>query len=255
MHDSKTHAVVSLAGVNMIFNDDAGNPVEVLKQVDLTFGEGEFVALVGKSGCGKTTILNMVAGLLTPTNGTVTVLGRAPEKVRKKLGYMFARDALLPWRSARGNVEVGLEVHGVPKAERTRKAKDLLGRLGLGDAEDKLPSQLSHGMRQRVALARTWAIDPQVLLMDEPFAALDAQTRDTVRAEFLEFWESMQRTVIFVTHDLDEALLMADRVLLLGAGEVLREHTIPFARPRNPEELEQDPKFRDLREDLRAYLQ
>ncbi|MCB1466921.1 MAG: ABC transporter ATP-binding protein, partial [Rhizobiaceae bacterium] len=204
---------------------------------------------------GKTTILNMVAGLLEPTGGDVDVLGKQPRQARWEMSYMFARDALLPWRSAIANVEIGLELRGVAGRKRTEIARDLLRRMRLDGAENKLPSQLSHGMRQRVALARTWATDPKLLLMDEPFAALDAQTREAVRAEFLAFWEASRRTVIFVTHDLDEALLMADRVLLLGGGRILREHRVEFARPRVQRTLEDDQDFRDLRDDLRAYLQ
>lgn len=257
MHGTAQHpaeaAAVSLKGVTVAFTED-GVEREILSKLDLDFAEGEFVALVGRSGCGKTTVLNLVAGIVQPVEGTLSVLGTTPRAARPRLGYMFARDALFPWRTALRNVEIGLELRNVPAAVRREKALDLLGRLGLQGAAGKIPAHLSHGMRQRVALARTWATDPMLLLMDEPFAALDAQTRETVRAEFLAFWESSRRTVLFVTHDLDEALLLADRVVLLSDGDIRREITVPFERPRLAQHLEQDPAFIDMREELRAYL-
>jgi NitT/TauT family transport system ATP-binding protein len=244
---------VSLEHVSVEFaSRDSTRPV--LNDLSLELAAGEFVALVGRSGCGKTTVLNLVAGLIHPAAGTLSVLGTTPRRARPSLGYMFARDALFPWRTALSNVEIGLELKNVPASVRREKAAALLKRLGLEAAADKIPAHLSHGMRQRVALARTWATDPMLLLMDEPFAALDAQTREVVRAEFLEFWESSRRTVLFVTHDLDEALLLADRVILLGDGDIRREVVVPFERPRLIESLEKNEAFIAMREDLRKYL-
>lgn len=226
-----------------------GNNKPVLDNLDLSIESGQFVVLVGLSGCGKTTILNMIAGLAQPDSGTVTVLDQAPQAARAKMGYMPARDALLPWRSAVRNVEYPLELRGVPKARRREIALDQLERLHMRDAAERWPWQLSHGMRQRVALARTWAPNPELLLMDEPFAALDAQTRVAAQTELLGSWESNRKTVVFVTHDLSEALLLGDRVILVGEGGILKDMPVPFERPRTLE-VSMSPQFQDLRHEL-----
>lgn len=211
-----------------------GAPRAVLNDVSLSINKGEFVALVGRSGCGKTTLLNVFAGLVQPASGSVEVAGLSPAAARSEIGYMFARDALLPWRTTRGNVEYGMELHRkVPKAERRARAEQYLERVHLGQCGKLWPWQLSQGMRQRVALARTWALEPQVLLMDEPFAALDAQTRKSVHGEFLAVWESSKKSVVFVTHDLSEALELADRVVLLKDGRIAEDIPLTWGRPRD----------------------
>lgn len=247
---------MSLADVTVTFATPGGGSRNILDGFSIEARPGEFLVLIGRSGCGKTTVLNLLAGLLTENSGDVSVLGTTPRAARSRLGYMFARDALLPFRTAQGNVELGLEVRGVPRDERRRRATELLDRLGLGKAKTLYPWQLSQGMRQRVALARTWAMDPKLLLMDEPFAALDAQTREAVRSEFLEMWERERSAVVFVTHDLTEALLMGDRVVVMGTGgKVIADVDLPFARPRDPGDLPFTEEFRALERRLHQLLQ
>ncbi len=240
---------VELRDVSLVFGGDTeGSRVLALDSVSLTIPAGQFVAVVGPSGCGKTTILNMLAGLLRPTVGTVMRHGKQVDGPSKDIGYMLARSALAPWRTARRNVELGLELAGVPRKERSERAQRLLERVNLGQFADKYPSQLSQGMRQRAAIARTFAIDPDLWLMDEPFGALDAQTRLIVQMQFLELWAETGKTVILVTHDLEEATLLADRVIVIGArpGYIKSDTMIDIARPRNIDELRFDQNFADI---------
>lgn len=213
---------------------------------------GEFVVLVGRSGCGKTTILNLLAGLVANTRGEIEVMGKTPIDARPHIAYMFARDALLPWRTARRNVEFALELRrpNLKREERRRRAGELLDSLGLQRAHKLWPWQLSQGMRQRVALARTWAIEPDVVLMDEPFAALDAQTRIDAQQIFLDTWSRDRKTVVFVTHDLDEAILLGDRVIVMYAGRAVDEVPIDLPRPRDPLRLVEEPSYRRLHQRL-----
>jgi NitT/TauT family transport system ATP-binding protein len=246
---------IAIGGVTVTYSTPGHDVRTVLSGIDLTIPKGEFTALVGRSGCGKTTLLNLVAGLLDPSAGSVTVLGTEPRSAREHLGFMLARDALLPWRTARRNVEYGLELRGVAKARRREIVTHWLEAVQLQHAEHHWPWQLSQGMRQRVALARTWALDPSVLLMDEPFAALDVNTRRAVQQKFLELWQSEEhRTVLFVTHDLGEAIALADRVVLLGHGQVLDDVRIDIGRPRDLSVIESDPHYRELHERLRVQL-
>ena len=246
----------ALKGVSVAFVDPKTKRSKfVLENFDFECGRGEFVILVGRSGCGKTTVLNILSGLLDPTRGTVEVLGKKPRDARQQIGYMFARDALMPWRRAVENVELGLERDGVEPVERRRRAEAMLKRLGLEGKSALYPWQLSQGMRQRVALARTWVPGPELLLMDEPFAALDAQTKVESRAEFLQIWEEARRSVVFVTHDLGEALLLGDRIVMLGTGgkEVVNLK-VPFQHPRDVAELPFSREFRELEHDLSQKL-
>lgn len=246
-----TSVPVRLEDVSVIFTSAHGaQRTRVLNDISLTCAPGEFVVLIGPSGCGKTTVLNVLAGLVEVDRGVVEVLGMTPRAARPRLGYMLARDALLPWRTALRNVEFSLEIHGVARSERRAIAHRYLELLGLSHAEGLYPWQLSQGMRQRVALARTWASGPEVLLMDEPFSALDAQTRTSVRQEFLAVWERERRSVVFVTHDLDEAILLGDRVVLLNHGNIQLDATVPFSRPRNAFELQGDAEFVAFRRQL-----
>lgn len=229
---------------NFIHGDRA---VHVLDDFNLDIPPAQFVSLVGPSGCGKTTALHMVAGLLSPREGEVRLgdelIGRASHDV----AVLFARDAVLPWRSVRANVELGLEVKGVPKAERRTRSDEWLQRVRLSEFAKSDVMQLSQGMRQRVAIARTLVQKPRVVLMDEPFAALDAQTRSVQQEEFVRLWEAERPTVIFVTHDLQEAILLSDRVVLMSSrpGRIVADLTIDLPRPRTHEMAITDPKFRD----------
>ena len=239
---------VSLEGVSLVFGGEDTEHVLAVDTINLEIPQGEFVAIVGPSGCGKTTILNMLSGLIKPTVGSVKRHGKEVDGPSRDIGYMLARSALSPWRTARKNVELGLQIHGVPKSQRREKAEELLTLLHLDGFANSFPSQLSQGMRQRVAIARTLAIDPDLWLMDEPFGALDAQTRLVVQAEFISLWEkSKESTVIFVTHDLEEAVLLADRVLVMTArpGRIKSDNIIDLPRPRVIDELRFDEKFKE----------
>jgi NitT/TauT family transport system ATP-binding protein len=226
----------------------------VIRDVTLTVQNGEFVALVGKSGCGKTTLLNLVSGLVSPARGSITVCGKNPKEARNDIAYMFARDCLLPWRTIQKNAELALENRGVTRRERHDRARAELLRVGLQGYERRYPAELSQGMRQRAALARTWTLDPRVLLMDEPFAALDAQTREQLEVEFLSIWENKRCTVLFVTHDLTESLFMADRVVMIDHGTIGYEMKLDFPRPRQFSELTTSEDFRVALKALRAAL-
>lgn len=241
---------VELEDVTLIFSGatPADDPVLAVHDINLSIPAGQFVAVVGPSGCGKTTILNMLAGLLGPTQGTVKRHGSPVVGTSRDIGYMLARSALSPWRTARKNVELGLEIRGVPRRERRERAMELLASLGLEQFANSFPSQLSQGMNQRVAIARTLAIDPDLWLMDEPFGALDAQTRLTVQSEFVALWEAAaDKTVILVTHDLEEAVLLADRVIVMTArpGRIKSDTIIDLPRPRLIDELRFDNRFKE----------
>lgn len=238
-------------------------PVVALQDVSITIPQGQFVSLVGASGCGKTSLLNLFAGLLTPTSGTVTVDRRQPVVGDVATGYMFARDGLLPWRTTIANVELGLENRGMKTAARRARASELLELVGLAQFATSYPRQLSQGMRQRAALARTLAPQPSVLLMDEPFAALDAQTKLRLQAEFLRIWEQSpaaeRQTVVFVTHDLQEALLLADRVVVMlpRPGRIAVDRIVDLPRPRVDRlgEIMFSDSFRALHEELFNLLE
>lgn len=221
----------------------AAPPLVVLIDVTLTIRQGEFVTIVGPSGCGKTTLLNIMAGIDRPTRGSVSVSAQADRRA-----YLFQRDTLLPWRSALRNVELGLISRGLPKAERIARARQWLRVVGLQGFEDAYPAHLSGGMRRRVALATAFAHDPQVLFMDEPFGAVDAQTRLQLQGELLELWERDRKTVVFVTHDIEEALLLSDRVVVMSGrpGQIIDDASVPLARPRTVEGIRFEPTVADM---------
>lgn len=252
MAELKRGSAISASEISHSFR---GTPA--MKGVSLEIAAGEFCVLIGPSGCGKTTFMNMVAGEVFPELGDLEVLGDSASEGNPKIGYMYARDALLPWRTALENAAFGLEARGVPKAERIERARELLNAVGLGRAIDSYPSQLSHGMRQRVALARTFALNADVLLMDEPFAALDAQTRIMLEDQLTRLWEGQKSTVLFVTHDLAEAILLADRIVLFSAapGEIKRVYDVPLPRPRSVVELQASPDFHELYERIWTDLE
>jgi len=234
----------------------AGAP-DILAGIDLVVRRGEFVAIVGPSGCGKTTFLNMVAGLQSLTDGHLSVVGQPPRAGRAETAYALARDALLPWRDALGNVELALQIRGVPQQERRRRATAALAQVGLADALARHPAQLSQGMRQRVALARTFVTEPRLLILDEPFAALDAQTRMHMQELLLALLRQFSGTMIMVTHDIGEAIMLADRVVVFSKrpGVVTAVHAVELDRRKRASELRSDPAFVRLFERVWADIE
>lgn len=244
MNPNEQHAAIVVRGLAVNF----GQARNVLTGVELAVRRGEFVALIGASGCGKTTLLNVIAGLVPAAAGTVTIAGTPPVAGRGDICYVLARDALLPWRTVTGNVEYGLELSGVGREERARRAATYIDKVGLAAARDLYPSRLSQGMRQRASLARAFAVGRSVYLMDEPFSALDSQTKLALHDQLLGLWETSGATVVFVTHDIGEAITLADRVLVMskkGTG-VVDEIRVDLARPRSAEALQADEHYHDL---------
>lgn len=229
--------------------DAPGQRYTAVENVQLTVGEGEFVSVVGPTGCGKSTLLNVAAGLLEPSRGTVEIFGERLAGINRRAGYMFQADSLMPWRTAEANVRAGLQFRGVAQDEARERADAWLRRVGLGGFGDRYPHQMSGGMRKRTSLAQTLVLDPDIILMDEPFSALDIQTRQLMENELLELWQSKRKAVLFITHDLDEAIAMSDRVVVLSAGPASRpigDFTIDLPRPRDVAEVKAAPRFLEL---------
>ncbi|NRH41403.1 MULTISPECIES: ABC transporter ATP-binding protein [Pseudomonas] len=224
--------------------------------INVDIQQGQVVTIVGPSGCGKSTMLNMVAGLFAPTEGQVLYGGQPVKGINGRTGYMTQSDHLLPWRDVAGNIAVPLEIRGVGKTERQARIRDLLALVGLEGHEKAYPSQLSGGMRKRAALARLLAYDPETLLMDEPFAALDAQLRMRMQTELFKLSRQLKKTVLFVTHDLDEAVALGDRCLIFSGrpGTIVRDVTIPLGDERNILQLRKDPRYHQLCGDLWEFI-
>jgi NitT/TauT family transport system ATP-binding protein len=223
----------------------------------LEVAPGEFVSIVGPTGCGKSTFLNVAAGLLRPSDGQVLVFGDELDGLNRHAGYMFQTEALMPWKTARDNVAVGLEVRGTGRAEALSRADAWLERVGLHDFGDRYPHQMSGGMRKRAALAQTLILDPKIVLMDEPFSALDVQTRQLMENELLELWTTDKKSVVFITHDLEEAIALSDRVVLLSAGpraRIIGEYRIALPRPRDVADIRMTEGFLDLHKAIWADL-
>jgi NitT/TauT family transport system ATP-binding protein len=264
---------LELADVTCTFvsREDRAQRYTAVSDVTLAVAPGEFVSVVGPTGCGKSTLLNVAAGLLEPSRGTVQVFGERLRGINRRAGYMFQSEALMPWRTALANVTAGLEFRGVPLAEARRQAEQWLRRVGLGGFGDRYPHQLSGGMRKRTSLAQTLVLDPDIILMDEPFSALDIQTRQLMENELLDLWagagdarrtaagasrapaggeqDDRRKAVLFITHDLDEAIALSDRVVVLSAGPASRpigEFAIDLPRPRDVAEVRVTPRFIDL---------
>ena len=230
-------------------NDGKSPGYTAVADTTLRIREGEFVSVVGPTGCGKSTLLNVGAGLLAPSSGTVKVFGQTLQGINRRAGYMFQTEALMPWRSAIDNVMLGLQYRGVGDAEARGQAEAWLARVGLSGFGDRYPHQMSGGMRKRAALAQTLAVDPDIILMDEPFSALDIQTRQLMENEVLDLWAAKRKAVLFITHDLDEAIAMSDRVVVLSAGPATRpigEFIIDLDRPRDVAEVRTHPRFVEL---------
>lgn len=241
-------AKIAVNDVSITFRSKTGPDVLAVKSVSFDVRPREFVALVGPSGGGKTTLLNMISGLYKPDHGEISIDGDRVSGIHPNLSYMPSRDALLPWRTVQKNVEYGLELKGVSKSERSRRARDMISHVGLEKASGRYPSQLSSGMRQRAAVARTFACKPDILLMDEPFSALDAQTRVRLQALFLTLWEENRSTVLLVTHDVGEALALADRVIVLTSSPAVVKEVVPvhLGRPRDLKALHRMPEYHEL---------
>jgi NitT/TauT family transport system ATP-binding protein len=226
-----------------------GGSYTAVKDLALEVAEGEFVSVVGPTGCGKSTLLNVAAGLLRPSSGEIRIFGAPLAGINRRAGYMFQAEALMPWRSALANVTAGLEFRGVAGDEARQRGEEWLARVGLEGFGDRYPHQLSGGMRKRVSLAQMLILDPQILLMDEPFSALDIQTRQLMENELLELWGANRRSVIFITHDLEEAIALSDRVVVLSAGPAthpIGEFAIELPRPRDVAEIRLLPRFTEL---------
>jgi NitT/TauT family transport system ATP-binding protein len=218
-----------------------------LQDVDLAVSPGEFISVVGSSGCGKTTLIRMIHGLIPKSAGSISVDGDEVDKPDITRGFVFQSDSLLPWRTVLRNIAFGLEMQGLPRVERKRRAMELAAAVGLAGYEHHYPSEISGGMRQRANIARALAIDPKILLMDEPFAALDAQTREAMQVELLRIWSEQKTTVIFITHQIDEAVFLSDRVVILGnrPATVRDIVEVPLPRPRRPD-MRSEQSFQDL---------
>jgi NitT/TauT family transport system ATP-binding protein len=276
---------LSLQDVSCTFvsRHSPGQRYTAVAGVSLTVGAGEFVSVVGPTGCGKSTLLNLGAGLLQPSTGAVQVFGAPLVGVNRRAGYMFQSESLMPWRTALGNVMAGLEFRGVAPADAKAQAEDWLRRVGLGAFGDRYPHQMSGGMRKRASLAQTLVLDPDIILMDEPFSALDIQTRQLMENELLDLWqagsgrpaassplrapsagqreapggEQVRKAVLFITHDLDEAIALSDRVVVLSAGPASRpigEFTVDLARPRDVAEVRTTPRFIELHQAIWSVL-
>ncbi|WP_417234802.1 ABC transporter ATP-binding protein [Arthrobacter sp.] len=239
------------------FTTPHGGTYRAVQDIDLAVEPGRFVSIVGPTGSGKSTILHMAAGLLEPTSGTASSFGSPVRGVNRRASYMFQQDALLPWKTVIDNVSLGLTMAGVSKGEANDRARGWLEKVGLKNFADRYPHQLSGGMRKRTSLAQAWIVDPDILLMDEPFSALDVQTRQIMENELLALWQESGKAVVFITHDLDEAIALSDEVVILGAGPgstVVGRYDITIPRPRDLLEIRDDPQFVELHREIWGRL-
>ena len=241
---SPRDAVISIHRVGHVFRTK-GRRVQALLETDLRINEREFLTIVGPSGCGKSTLMNLIVGLFPASSGEILYRGKRHSGVNRSIGYVTQADNLFPWRTLRKNIEFPLELRGVPARERRERASHLIHRVGLAGFEDSYPHELSGGMRQRANIIRTLAYEPEVILMDEPFGPLDAQTRLILQNQLLELWQEDRKTIIFITHDLGEAVALADRVVVMSArpGRIKTIAPVPIPRPRNLFEIHKDERF------------
>jgi NitT/TauT family transport system ATP-binding protein len=248
-------ALLSIEGVGKDFLA-RGKRVLAVEKVDLTIEEGEFVTVVGPSGCGKSTLLNLCVGLLRASSGQILFRGIPIDGICTKIGYVTQKDNLLPWRTLVENVQIGLEIRGVEEKTRRRSAEEWIERVGLKGFEEHYPHELSGGMRQRANIIRTLIYDPELILMDEPFGPLDAQTRIVLQDQLLKLWLTTRKTIIFITHDLIEAITLADRVVLMSSrpGKIKSIETINIPRPRDVFKIHEDARFRSAYEKLWQQL-
>jgi NitT/TauT family transport system ATP-binding protein len=246
-------AAVMLADVTIAFRLAAGGSYEAVQRASLNVADGEFVAIVGPTGCGKTTLLNVAAGLFPPSTGEVAIFGAGLAGLNHQSGYLFQSEALFPWKTALENVAIGLEIAGTPRTEARGRAQSWLARVGLSQFGERYPHMLSGGQRKRVGLAQVLIRDPKILLMDEPFGPLDAQTRQIMGNLLLDLWSADRKAVMFVTHDLDEAIALSDRVVIMSAGPAARiigDWRVPLPRPRDIAEVKLERAFRELHREI-----
>ncbi|MFZ3572839.1 ABC transporter ATP-binding protein [Streptomyces sp. BH097] len=254
--NSPSSPAIELRGVCKAFSTPSGALHTAVHDLDLTVEQGEFVAVVGPTGCGKSTTLTLVSGLEEPTDGEVMLSGSPVRGIDERVGFVFQQDAVFPWRTVLSNVMAGPRFRGVPKAEAKERAREWLARVGLTSFEDRYPHQLSGGQRKRVALASTFVNDPSILLMDEPFSALDVQTRALMSDELMELWAGTGSSVVFVTHDLEESIALADQVVVMTAGPatVKEIFTIDLPRPRRVESIRLEPRFVEIYREIWSSL-
>jgi NitT/TauT family transport system ATP-binding protein len=246
-------SAVSLKDVDVTFRLADGGVYTAVQRASLDVADGEFVAIVGPTGCGKSTLLNVAAGLLAPSNGTATIFGHELGELNRQAGYLFQAEALFPWKTATENVAIGLEIAGAAKAEARERAQNWLTRVGLGTFGDRYPHMLSGGQRKRVGLVQVLIRDPKILLMDEPFGPLDAQTRQIMGNLLLDLWSADRKAVLFVTHDLEEAIALSDRVVIMSAGPAARiigNWKVPLPRPRDIGEVKLERAFHELHREI-----
>ena len=255
-HETRVPAV-SLKGVSIAYDLGRQGRYEAVQPVDLDVADQSFVSIVGPTGCGKSTLLNAAAGLIAPSTGAVRIFGQPLSGINRQAGYLFQLDALMPWKTALDNVAVALEPMGVNAADARERAGKILGRVGLAAFAGRYPHMLSGGQKKRVALAQTLIRDPRIMLMDEPFGPLDAQTRVIMGNLLLELWAIDKKAVLFITHDLDEAIALSDRVLVMSAGPRARfvgDFAVDLPRPRDIAEIRSEPRFHALHRDIWATL-
>jgi sulfonate transport system ATP-binding protein len=255
--DQGTPIAVALEDATVAFALGDGRVYTAVEKASLNVAQGEFVAIVGPTGCGKSTLLNVAAGLLKPAGGSARIFGKPLSGLNGDAGYLFQADALFPWKTALDNVAIGLEVAGAPRAEAASRAQKWLTSVGLGAFANRYPHMLSGGQRKRVGLAQVLIRDPKILLMDEPFGPLDAQTRQIMGNLLLDLWNADRKAVLFVTHDLEEAIALADRVVIMSAGpgaRIIGDWRVPLARPRDIFETRLEKEFHSLHREIWSVL-
>jgi len=255
--NKKTSSAIALSDVSVAFQLAGGSVYTAVERATLDVADGEFVAIVGPTGCGKSTLLNIAAGLMPPSAGGVDIFDAPLAALNRQAGYLFQADALFPWKTALENVAIGLETAGTPVSDARARAHEWLTRVGLGAFGDRYPHMLSGGQRKRVGLAQVLIRDPKILLMDEPFGPLDAQTRQIMGGLLLDLWSGDRKAVLFVTHDLEEAIALSDRVVIMSAGPAARiigDWRVPLARPRDIGEIKLDHSFHELHREIWQML-
>ena len=248
---------VALEAVSVAFRLADGSAFTAVERATLSVADGEFVAIVGPTGCGKSTLLNVTAGLVRPAAGSVLIFNTALTRLNDQAGYLFQSDALFPWKTVLDNVAIGLEISGTPRAAARSSAREWLRRVGLAGFEARYPHMLSGGQRKRVALAQVLIRDPKILLMDEPFGPLDAQTRQIMGNLLLELWSADRKAVLFITHDLEEAIALADRVVIMSAGpqsNIIGDWRVPLKRPRDTSDVRLQGEFHELHREIWSKL-